>query len=80
MQPKEKVIQHEDPGKLWEVVGAEMLTLCNQNYLYIVDYYNKWSVIKKVEDLSADSPVLACKVNFFSRIWLTKENNVRCRW
>ena len=56
-----------------------MFTLNNKNYICILDYHSKFPVIKKKEDLSADSLILACKIIFF-RIWLAPENNVRCRW
>ena len=41
-----------------------MLNLCNRNYLYIVDYHSKFPIIKKTEDLAADSLILACKISF----------------
>ena len=60
IQLKEKIIHHE--------------TLHNRNYLCIIDYHSKVLVIKRTEDLSADSMILECK--FFFRILLTQENNV----
>ena len=39
----EKIINHEIPGKLWEVIGLDMFTLDNKNYLCIVDYHSKFS-------------------------------------
>ena len=41
-----------------------MFTLHDKNYLYIVDYHCKFPVIKKMEDLSADSLTVACKITF----------------
>ena len=49
-----------------------------KNYLYIVDYYSKFPLIKKMKDLSANSVILASKIIF--RVWITTENNVRFRW
>ena len=69
---KGKIIHHEIPGKPWEVVGADMLTLHNKNYLCIVDHHSKFQVTKKMEELSADSIVLACK-NIFSEYGLPKK-------
>ena len=77
MQLKEKLICHNIPGKPWEVLGADMFTLNNENYLCILDYH-KFLVKKKTEGLSADSLILAC--NFFFRIWCVQENNVRHKW
>ena len=41
-----------------------MFTLHNRNYLCIVDYHSKFLVMKKMEDLSADSLILKCKIIF----------------
>ena len=49
-----------------------MFTLNNKNYLGIVDYHSKFAVIKKREDLSADSLILTCK-SIFSEYGLPKE-------
>ena len=61
-------MHHEIPGKPWEVVGADMFTLHNKNYLSIVDCHRKFPNTKnkqKMEDLSADSQILACKIILF---------------
>ena len=63
-QLNEKIIHKEIPGKLWEVVGVDMFTLHNKNYLCIVDYHHKFPVIKETDDLSADSLIVACKIIF----------------
>ena len=49
-----------------------MFILNNKNYLCIVDYHSKFLVIKKAEDLSTDSLILACKI-VFSEYGLPKE-------
>ena len=41
-----------------------MFTLNNKNYLYLVDYHSKLPVIKKTENLSADSLILTFKCIF----------------
>ena len=64
MQTKGKIIHHEILGKPREEVGVDMFTLHNRNYLCIVDYHIKFPVIKKIEDLSADSLALSCKISF----------------
>ena len=63
-QPKEKIIHHDIPAKLWEMVGADMLTLHNKNYLCIVDYHSKFPVIRKMQDLSADGIMLTSRITF----------------
>ena len=61
-QLKEKIICHEIPAKPWEIVSADMFTLHKGNYFYIVDFYSKFLVIKKTEDLSADCLTLPYKI------------------
>ena len=73
---KENIMHHEMPRKPSEVVGADIFTLHNRNYLCIVDYHRKFPIIKKTEDLSTDSLILACNIFLFG-IWLTKKNIVR---
>ena len=52
------------PSKPWDKIGADMFTLNKKHYLCIVDYHSKFPIIKKAEDLSADSLILTCKVIF----------------
>ena len=74
-QPRETIINHNIPGKLWEVIGADMFTLNNNNYLCIVDYCSKFPIVKRAEDMSAESLIIACKV-IFSEYGLPKKDNV----
>ena len=63
-QPKEKIICHYIQVRPWDVISADMFTLNNKQYLCIVDYHSKFLNIKKMEDLSADSLILVCKIIF----------------
>ena len=63
-QPKDKIIHHDIPVRLWDVIGADMFALDNEQYLCIVDYHGKCPFVKKTNDLSADSLILACKIIF----------------
>ena len=58
MQPKEWETHHRILRKPWEVVGADIFPVHNKNYLCIVDYHSRFSIIKKTEDLSSDSLIL----------------------
>ena len=58
---KDKMIHNDIPVRPWEVIGTDMFTLNNKHYLCIVDCHSKFPVIKKTEDLSADSLILMCK-------------------
>ena len=44
MQPEERIIYHEIPGKSWESFGAHMFFLYNKHYLCIVDYHSKFLI------------------------------------
>ena len=63
-QAKEKMIHHDIPVRPWDITGTDMFTLKNKHYLCIVDYHSKFPIIKKAENLSADSLLLTCKVIF----------------
>ena len=54
-QPKETIVHHDIPVRPWDMVHVDIFTLNNKNYLCIVDYHNKFPIIKKTKDLSADS-------------------------
>ena len=71
-QPREKIIHHSILCKLWEVIRADMFTLNNRNYLCIVDYHNKFPIVKREEYMSAENLILACKV-IFSEYGLLKK-------
>ena len=58
------MIHHDIPVRPWDIIGTDMFTLNNKHDLYIVDYHNKFPIIKKTEDLSADSLILMCKITF----------------
>ena len=64
-QPKEKVVHHNILGKPWEVIGVDKFTLNNKNYLCTVDYHHKFPIVKKAEDMSTGSLILAYKFIFF---------------
>ena len=71
-QPKEKLINHDIPGKQWEVIGADMFNLYNRKYLFIAHYHSKFPVIRKTDDHSTDSLIPACKI-IFSEYGLPKK-------
>ena len=68
-QPWEKITHHGIPGKPWQVREADMFKLNSKNYLCIVDYHSKFPIVKRAEDVSAESLIIAYKVIFF-RIWI----------
>ena len=61
---KRKKSIHDILIRLWDIIGADMFTLDNKQYLCIVDYHSKFPIVKKLKDLSADSLILTCKFIF----------------
>ena len=53
--PKKKVLSHTIPGRLWECVGTDIITISSKHYLCIVHYYSKFPVVKQVERLEQGS-------------------------
>ena len=41
-----------------------MFTLDNRQYLCNVDYHSKFSIVKMIKGISADSLILTCKITF----------------
>ena len=62
--PKEKMIHHDIPLRLWEVLGADVFQFNNKNYLCIVDYHSKFLMVKRLEGLSAESLIATIKIIF----------------
>ena len=64
MQLKEKIIHHDVPLRLWEVLGADVFHFNNKDYLCIVDYHSKFPGVRILEGLSAESLIAVIKVIF----------------
>ena len=67
---KKNDIKPQNPSQTMED-SADIFTLHHRNYHCIVDYHSKFPVIKKMEDLSADSLIQTCK--FLSEFGYTKK-------
>ena len=63
-QPKDKTMFHEILGRLWEYVGADIITINNKHYLCILDYHSRFLVIKNVEGFSVDNIIKIYKIIF----------------
>ena len=63
MQPNEKIFYHDIPlsmGSHWH----RHIHFNNKNYLCIIDYNSKFSVVKKLEGLSVESLITMTKIIF----------------
>ena len=63
---KEPMISHETPSRPWEKVGVNHFTLCNQDYLIIVDYYSKYPEVVQVHSKTAQATIKVM-MSVFSR-------------
>ena len=64
MQLQEKTIPHRILAKPWEVVGSDIFMVNNETLLCIVDYYSKFPVVKKVENMLVEDLIQATKAVF----------------
>ena len=71
---EKRIIHHKIPAKPWEIVGTDMFTLHNKNYLCIVNYHIKFPGIKKIEILIS-KPLNTNIKSHVIRLWFTKENS-----
>ena len=60
------MISHETPSRPWEKVGVDHFTLCNQDYLIIVDYYSKYPEVVQVHSKTAQATIKVM-MSVFSR-------------
>ena len=63
-QFQEKVLHYKIPCRSWEVVGEDVFAINNKTVLCIVDYDSKFTIVKKVNSLSADNLVQMTKMIF----------------
>ena len=71
-QPHGKALLYEIPGRLWEVVGTDVLMINSKTLLCTVDYHSKFPTVKKVNNLSAGNLVQMIKL-IFAEYRLLKE-------
>ena len=64
IQSKDKVKSYEIPGRPWESLKADIFTIDNEHYVCIVDYNNKFPVIKQVEGFNTDNLIKILKIIF----------------
>ena len=73
-------LPHETPGKPWEVIVVDLFTINSSSFFCVVDYHNKFPMVKWAERLSTDSLILCCEIIFAENRLLKKimpdaENN-----
>ena len=71
MQLKDKTKSHKRPEGQWKFVGADICTINNKYYLWIVHYTGKLAVVNQVEEFNADN-IIKCKIIFSEYMLLNK--------
>ena len=61
---KEPMIPHQLPDRPWEQVSADYFTLCNQDYLLVVDFYSKYPEVIPMMSKTANATIAALKSIF----------------
>ena len=61
---QERALHYEIPCRPWEVVGVDVFLINKKSLLCILDYHNKFTLVKKVNNLSADNLVQTAKLIF----------------
>ena len=61
---RKKIIHHDIPLRLLEIIGTDIFHFNNKNYLCIIDYNSKFPVIKRLEGLSVENLINTIKVIF----------------
>uniref|UniRef100_A0A8C5Q7G7 Gypsy retrotransposon integrase-like protein 1 n=1 Tax=Leptobrachium leishanense TaxID=445787 RepID=A0A8C5Q7G7_9ANUR len=63
-QQKEPMMSHVLPTRPWQIVSMDLLNYAGQDFLLIVDHYSDFWEIELLPDLSADTTIRRCKVQF----------------
>ena len=64
IQPQEKTIPYKLQRSPWETLGADIFSINNETLLCIVDYHNKFPVVKTADRLSPYDLIRATRVMF----------------
>ncbi len=48
-QPHEPLLQHDTPDRAWQMLGTDLFHWNNHDYLIVVDYYSKFTYIRKLQ-------------------------------
>ena len=72
-QPKETLLPRDIPSRAWEVVGTDLLSCNNHEYLIIADYYSKFPIIQKMNGQTISNMAISTMKQIFS------EHGIPCR-
>ena len=62
--PKEQMIAHELPERLWQNVAADLFMLENEQYLIVVDYYSRYFELERMSTTTSSAIINKLKAIF----------------
>ena len=77
-QPKYKTTSHEIPGRPWESVQADIITINNKYYLCIVDYHSNQNVQVKWPNFAFH--LIECLVRCLEKRDTIHSKGIPCGW
>ncbi len=63
-QQREMMMSHEIPVRPWQIVSIDLYAYGGREFLIIVDHYSDYWEIDQLPDLTADTVITRCKVQF----------------
>ncbi len=63
-QQRETMMSHEIPIRPWQIVSIDLYAYGGREFLIIVDHYSDYWEIDQLPDLTADTVITRCKVQF----------------
>lgn len=62
--PREPLTPHEVPQLPWEKIGIDFKSMGNQDFIVIIDYFSKFTIVNKLHNKTAQSVITALKNTF----------------
>ena len=63
-KPKDQMVQHEIPSRIWEEICMDIFQISDKCFLCIVDYFIMFPIITYEDCLSAGCLLVCCKSVF----------------
>lgn len=63
-QQKETMLSHELPTRPWQIMSIDLFRHSGKDFLMLVDHYSDFWEIDILPDLSAETMIKRCKVQF----------------
>ena len=61
---KEPLIPHDVPKRPWHTLGSDLFYWNNSNYLVIADYYSKFPIVRKLNNITSETVISHLKAIF----------------